>query len=138
MESAWTSALIGGLLIGVATSLMLLLSGRIAGISGVVGGLLHPSHGDTSWRLWFGGGLLAGGAILAITLPQAFHSTVESSTPRLVLAGLLVGFGTRLGNGCTSGHGVCGISRFSPRSVVATLTFTLTGALTVFLVRAFS
>ena len=138
MDNDWITALLGGLLIGTATSLMLLLSGRIAGISGVVGGLLHPAHGDTSWRLWFVAGLVVGGALLAMLNPEVFHTTVESSPARLALAGLLVGFGTRLGNGCTSGHGVCGMSRLSTRSIIATLTFTVTGALTVLLVSLIS
>ncbi|MFO0579348.1 MAG: YeeE/YedE family protein [Polyangia bacterium] len=127
-------ALIGGLLIGSAAALMLLLKGRIAGISGIVGGLLQPSHGDTSWRGLFILGLMAAPLILLATgrLPQM---TNVASDRTLILAGLLVGFGTRLGSGCTSGHGVCGLARRSKRSLVATLVFMASGALTVWVVR---
>ena len=128
------SALIGGLLIGSAAALMLLLKGRIAGISGIVGGLLQPSQGDTSWRGLFILGMMAAPLVLlaAGRLPQM---TTVASDRTLVLAGLLVGFGTRLGSGCTSGHGVCGLARRSKRSLVATLVFMASGALTVWIVR---
>jgi hypothetical protein len=127
-------ALIGGLLIGVSAALMLLLKGRIAGISGIVGGLLQPSHGDTSWRGLFVLGMMAVPLVLmaAGRLPAM---TTPASDRALILAGLLVGFGTRLGSGCTSGHGVCGLARRSKRSLVATLTFMASGALTVWVVR---
>ena len=130
-----TSALTGGVLIGLSASLLLLFNGRIAGISGIVGGLLQRyKSGEFAWRAAFVLGL-----IMAPVLYQAFselpESHIDSDWPTLVLAGLLVGFGSRLGSGCTSGHGVCGISRRSPRSIVATLTFMGMGFVTVYLVR---
>jgi uncharacterized membrane protein YedE/YeeE len=129
MTQSILNALLGGGLIGLAATGMMLSVGRIAGISGVVGGLLKPTQGDLTWRLAFLGGLLAGGVVLAFTMPQVFASPTGRSLQAVALAGLLVGLGTRMGNGCTSGHGVCGITRLSPRSVVATLTFMTTGAL---------
>jgi uncharacterized membrane protein YedE/YeeE len=136
MESFTPAAsLLGGVLIGLAASGLLWLDGKLAGISGIVGGMLRPAPGDVGWRAAFVGGLLAGGMILRVALPAAFTISVREPLPLLLAAGLLVGFGTRLGNGCTSGHGVCGVSRGSPRSVVATATFMATGVLTVFLVR---
>ena len=126
------TAVIGGLLIGAAATLMLLLKGRIAGISGIIGGLLHPSHGDSSWRAMFLLGMMAAplGSLLWFgKLPEA---TVTASSRMLIIAGLLVGFGTRLGSGCTSGHGVCGLARRSQRSLVSTLTFIATGAIAVY------
>ncbi len=127
--------LVGGALIGIAAGAFLLLNGRIAGISGVFGGLLTPSRGDVSWRAAFVTGLVVGGLALAMIFPSAFPTSIDTSTTRLVAAGLLVGFGTRLGSGCTSGHGVCGLARLSPRSMVATMTFIATGAATVLVVR---
>lgn len=128
------SAVIGGAIIGVAVALLVLANGRIAGISGIAGGLLRPSTGDVAWRVSFVVGLVAAPAAYAIvaTLPPI---NVEASYPTLVLAGLLVGVGTRYGAGCTSGHAVCGVSRLSPRSIVATLAFMAAGFLTVFVVR---
>jgi uncharacterized protein len=128
------SALIGGILIGLSAAAMLLLEGKIAGISGILAGVLAPSKGETEWKVAFVGGLLAGGVLLRIFLPTAFDFGIIRPYGVLMLAGLLVGFGTRLGNGCTSGHGVCGISRISPRSMVATLTFIASGVVTVYLV----
>jgi uncharacterized membrane protein YedE/YeeE len=107
---------------------MLLLDGKIAGISGIFAGVLRPVKGDLAWKICFLAGLLVGGSLLRLFLPQAFAFGIVRSWPALVLAGLLVGFGTRLGNGCTSGHGICGVSRFSARSIVATATFMATGA----------
>ncbi len=134
--SAFTpwSALAGGVLIGLAAALLLLLNGRIAGISGVLGGLLRPTRGDVAWRVAFVLGLLLAPQLyrLLATLPEA---RIDASTWSLVLAGLLVGVGTRYGSGCTSGHGVCGLSRLSPRSLVATLVFMAAGFATVFVVR---
>ena len=129
------SALTGGMLIGLSATLLLLFSGRIAGISGIAGGLLQRyKAGDFAWRAAFVLGL-----ILAPVLYQAFselpESRIDSDWTTLVVAGLLVGFGSRLGSGCTSGHGVCGISRRSPRSIAATLTFMGTGFITVYVVR---
>jgi uncharacterized protein len=128
------SSLIGGLLIGFSAALLLLFAGKIAGISGIVGGLLSPAKDDVLWRLLFVVGLLTGGFVFHQISPQSFAIAISRSTSALILAGLLVGFGTRLGNGCTSGHGVCGISRFSRRSILATVTFLVTGILTVFVV----
>ena len=130
-----TSALAGGALIGLGASALLFFAGRIAGISGVVGGLLRPEPGEWGWRAAFVGGLLVGGVGLAFLLPGAI-ATPPRPYASLAAAGLLVGFGARLGRGCTSGHGVCGISRLSSRSIVATATFVATGILTVAVVRA--
>lgn len=129
----WTS-LAGGLLIGLAASLLVLINGRIAGISGVVGGLLRPRTGDTAWRAAFILGMLLAPGLYAWVwqMPQ---SEITASTPLLVAAGLLVGIGTRFGAGCTSGHGVCGLARGSARSLVATLSFMLAGFITVFVTR---
>ncbi|MGM0575439.1 MAG: YeeE/YedE family protein [Myxococcota bacterium] len=123
-------SLIGGILIGVAAALLMLFNGRIAGISGILGGLLKGARGsDARWRGAFVGGLVAGGLVMAALRPDLFANDLGRSLPFVVVAGLLVGFGTRLGSGCTSGHGVCGISRLSPRSLVATLAFMATGLL---------
>ena len=127
------SGLVGGLLIGLAVTLMLLLNGRIAGISGVVGGLLAPKGGDTGWRVAFVAGLLLGA--LAYILAMGGHVDVLASPPAILVGGLLVGFGTRLGSGCTSGHGLCGMARLSRRSIVATAVFFGVAMLTVFLTR---
>ncbi len=129
------AALAGGLLIGVAAAFMMVFSGRIAGISGIVGGLVPPRPGDTDWRAAFLVGLLGGGVLLRLIYPEAFPSALTAPTTTLVAAGLLVGYGARLGNGCTSGHGVCGIGRTSRRSLVATAVFLSTGMLTVFIHR---
>jgi uncharacterized membrane protein YedE/YeeE len=129
----WTS-LAGGLLIGLAASAFVLLNGRIAGISGILGGLLRPARGDIAWRVAFLAGLV--GAPLAYGLFAALpEARIEAGDTALVAAGLLVGLGTRYGSGCTSGHGVCGLSRLSPRSLVATLSFMLAGFVTVYVVR---
>lgn len=127
------ASLAGGVLIGLSASAMLLLDGKIAGISGILAGVLKPVKGDTLWRICFLTGLLAGGLLLKEFLPGAFEFGLIRPFPLLAIAGLLVGFGTRLGSGCTSGHGVCGVSRLSPRSLVATATFIFTGALVVYL-----
>jgi uncharacterized membrane protein YedE/YeeE len=129
----WTS-LTGGLLIGLAVALFILFPGRILGISGIVGGLLKPKAGDWGWRLAFVLGLFAAPWVWASFIGPV-TATIEASTPILIVAGLLVGLGTRYGSGCTSGHGVCGLSRLSPRSLVATLCFMATGFLTVYIVR---
>lgn len=138
MTSSILLPLLGGALIGLSASLLLLANGRVAGISGVVGSLLAPVRGDIAWRGLFFAGLFTGGLLLAWLRPGAFAAPAALNTggvALLVVAGLLVGFGSRLGNGCTSGHGVCGISRGSARSLAATLTFMATGVLTVFLAR---
>ena len=128
------SSLFGGMLIGLSAALLLLFDGKIAGISGIVGGVLSPVKNDTLWRFMFIVGLLTGGFFFHQIAPQSFAIEISRSTGALTLAGLLVGFGTRLGNGCTSGHGVCGISRLSARSILATATFMATGILTVFVI----
>lgn len=128
------SALAGGMLIGVAAAMLVLLNGRIAGISGVMGGLFKPARGDIAWRVAFLLGLVA--APLAYTLFAAPPDLqIDASYGALVVAGLLVGVGTRYGSGCTSGHGVCGLSRLSPRSLAATAAFIGAGFVTVFVLR---
>ncbi len=127
------SGLIGGLLIGLATALMMLFNGRIAGISGIVGGLLARNGSEVGWRAVFVVGLLLGAFVYMLATGGALPVRVEASLPVMVVAGLLVGFGTRLGSGCTSGHGISGIARLSKRSVVATLVFMGAGIITVFL-----
>lgn len=129
------ASLIGGILIGLASIGLLAFNGRIAGISGITGGLLEPRSGDVGWRVAFVGGLVAGGLLMGSLKPEWFEYAIDRSVATVVVAGLVVGFGTRVGSGCTSGHGVCGISRLSVRSVIATVTFMATGALTVFLFR---
>ena len=131
-------ALLGGALIGLAVSLMLLWNGRVTGISGIVyGAAVKPVQKDQAWRWSFIGGLLFGGLILKFINPAAFSEGLPTQSWTVPVAGLLVGFGTVLGNGCTSGHGVCGMSRFSPRSLIATGTFIASGVLAVFLFRQF-
>lgn len=127
-------ALAGGALIGLAAALFVLLNGRIAGISGVLGALLVPKRGDIAWRVAFIGGLVAAPFVYALfdALPMP---RIDAGTGALAAAGLLVGIGTRYGSGCTSGHGVCGLSRLSPRSLVATLAFMCAGFATVFVLR---
>lgn len=127
-------ALAGGAMIGLAAAALLVLNGRIAGISGILGGLLRPVKNDIAWRVAFLAGLLFApiGYALVAPLPAA---QVDSGTATLLIAGLLVGLGTRYGSGCTSGHGVCGLSRGSPRSLVATLSFMAAGFATVYVVR---
>ncbi|TMH41139.1 MAG: YeeE/YedE family protein [Betaproteobacteria bacterium] len=139
MSIAWNaftpaSALIGGAIIGAAAALFAVLNGRIAGVSGILGGLARPQAGDLSWRIAFVAGLVAAPLVWAFlaALPEI---RVDSSYPALVAAGLLVGIGTRYGGGCTSGHGVCGVSRLSPRSIAATFAFIAAGFATVFVAR---
>jgi len=128
------TALIGGMLIGIAAAALVLLNGRIAGVSGIVGGLMQRGSAERAWRIAFLAGLI--GSPLAYSafssLPPA---TIDAGYPELIVAGLMVGLGTRYGAGCTSGHGVCGLSRLSPRSVLATLTFMAVGFLTVLIMR---
>lgn len=128
------SALAGGLVIGIAASLFVLLNGRIAGISGILGGLLTPARGDVGWRVAFLAGMIIA-PLLWVSVAALPPINVEASYPVVVIAGLLVGIGTRYGSGCTSGHGVCGLSRFSLRSLVATLSFMGAGFVTVYLIR---
>ncbi|WIM13601.1 YeeE/YedE family protein [Enhydrobacter sp.] len=129
------SALLGGVLIGVASVLLMVLNGRIAGISGIVGGLLAPGTADKGWRIAFVVGLIAAPLLFALAGLSPAVPDMPASWLLIVAAGLLVGFGTRLGSGCTSGHGVCGIARFSPRSLVATAIFMAVAVATVAVVR---
>jgi uncharacterized membrane protein YedE/YeeE len=129
----WAS-LAGGMIIGISAAMFVLLNGRIAGISGVLGGLLKPVRGDISWRAAFIAGLL-GAPLLYALFTELPRPHIDAGYAGLVAAGLLVGIGTRYGSGCTSGHGVCGISRLSPRSLVATAAFMLAGFVTVFVAR---
>jgi uncharacterized membrane protein YedE/YeeE len=127
-------SLVGGLMIGSAAALFLFFNGRIAGISGIVGGLLRPASGDIGWRLAFIAGMVSAPLVYGWVLPLPdIH--ISADMPTLVIAGLLVGIGTRYGSGCTSGHGVCGLSRRSPRSLVATLAFMFAGFVTVYIAR---
>jgi len=137
MSIAWNAftpaaALIGGVIIGAAVALFVVLNGRIAGVSGILGGLARTQAGDISWRVAFVAGLIAAPLALLAALPEI---RVDTSYPVLVAAGLLVGVGTRYGGGCTSGHGVCGVSRASPRSIAATVAFMAAGFATVYFVR---
>jgi uncharacterized protein len=129
----WAS-LAGGVLIGIAASMLVLLTGRIAGISGIVGGLFAPARSDIAWRVAFVAGLFAA----PLVLQPAVAARIDAGFGMLVTAGLLVGIGTSYGSGCTSGHGVCGLSRLSPRSLVATAAFMLAGIATVFVLRHFA
>ncbi|QKY05266.1 YeeE/YedE family protein [Janthinobacterium lividum] len=139
MSIAWQhftpwASLAGGMLIGLAAALLILFNGRIAGISGILGGLLRPRSGDLGWRIAFLAGLI--GTPLLYQLWQALPPVqIDAGTPGLIVAGLLVGVGVRYGAGCTSGHGVCGLSRLSPRSLAATIAFMAAGFLTVYLLR---
>lgn len=128
------ASLVGGVLIGLSAALVLFGLGRIAGISGIFGGLVLPKPGEVAWRLSFVLGLFVGGIVMVTLKPELFVIGIERALVTVGAAGLLVGFGTRMSGGCTSGHGVCGIGRGSPRSIVATLTFMATGLITVFLV----
>jgi uncharacterized membrane protein YedE/YeeE len=128
------ASLAGGVLIGIAAAMLVLCNGRVAGISGIVGGLLAPRAGDMGWRFAFIGGLLAAPAVMAL-LGTSVLPRIDAGFGTLIVAGLAVGIGTSYGSGCTSGHGVCGISRLSPRSLVATAAFMLAGVATVFVVR---
>lgn len=126
----------GGFLIGISVSLMLFLNGKVTGISGIIGNLLMKNSSDKSWRFLFLLGLISGGLIFVLLNGKdSFSIETNTYTFDYFVAGFLVGFGTLLGNGCTSGHGVCGISRFSPRSILATLTFIISGIMSVLLFR---
>ena len=130
-----TGGLIGGALIGLAAALLLLFNGRIAGVSGILGGIFtSDNRADRLWRCAFVIGIIFGAALYARVF-AALAVQIQTNNFTLIVAGILVGFGTRLGSGCTSGHGVCGLARRSPRSIVATATFMLLGMLTVFLMR---
>jgi uncharacterized membrane protein YedE/YeeE len=131
-------ALVGGALIGLSASALLLLMGRVSGICGIVGSLLTRWTAETHWRVAFVAGLLVGGGILMAVSPEMIQEPTGRSLPLLAGAGLLVGVGTRLANGCTSGHGVCGLSRRSPRSLIATIIFMATGFMTATLLGLFT
>jgi uncharacterized membrane protein YedE/YeeE len=139
MSIDWThftpgTSVVGGLLIGLASALFILANGRIAGISGILGGLLRPSGNDVVWRLAFLLGLIMAPAVASLFIATS-APTIDASAEMLVVAGLLVGIGTRYGGGCTSGHGICGLSRLSPRSLIATLAFMASGMAIVFVMR---
>lgn len=129
------SGLIGGLLIGFASVLLLWGSGRIAGISGIFGGLLTPTQGDRAWRVAFIAGLILAGLLWPVVTGNSLPVQVQVGWPTMIVAGLLVGFGSRLGSGCTSGHGVCGLGRLSSRSLVATLVFMFAAVVTTYVSR---
>lgn len=126
------SSLFGGMLLGVSATLLLLINGKIAGISGVINGLISPKDGEFSWRLLFFAGMVLGGLLSVALLGVQVPNTEGISFSLIVVAGVLVGLGTRLANGCTSGHGICGIGRLSKRSVIATCVFMLVAGVTVF------
>lgn len=128
-------ALIGGAFIGVGTAIMLFFNGKIAGISGILGGMLQKWNADSSWRLAFLVGIPVGVMLVSVVHNMEPAVQVDASPLAVVIGGLLVGFGTRLGSGCTSGHGVCGLARLSPRSIVATCIFMVSAAITVFVLR---
>ncbi len=132
----WAS-LTGGVLLGLASALFILLNGRILGISGILGGLIPPKRNDTLWRVAFLAGIFAAPWVFIAVVPSSLVTAprIEANVTLLVIAGLLVGLGTRYGSGCTSGHGVCGLARLSPRSLVATLAFMAAGFAVVFVVR---
>ncbi len=129
------TALAGGLLIGISATVLLLFNGRITGISGILGGLLFPKQGEWPWRLLFLLGIMAGALSYHLVFPDSFAPRTGYPLPLLIIGGFLVGFGTRMGNGCTSGHGVCGIGRGSMRSIVATTVFMLTGVISVYIIQ---
>ena len=131
-------AIIGGALIGTSASILLLTTGRVAGISGILGGLLKASQESKQWRVLFLFGLFFAGSLGAAFLPEQIQIPQNHSLMALGVAGLLVGFGTRLGNGCTSGHGICGLSRFSKRSLIAVMVFMATGFITATSIQLFS
>jgi uncharacterized membrane protein YedE/YeeE len=131
MPAEWMNALLGGIIIGISVSMMLIFNGRVTGISGIINGALSPEKGDTLWRVLFIAGLVLGGFTMRALNPEVFNGSLQTATWTTVVAGLLVGFGTIMGSGCTSGHGVCGISRMSLRSLVATVVFIVAGVAAV-------
>lgn len=136
---AWLRAACGGLLIGLAAGLMIVFNGRIAGVSGVLGGLMFDrSSGERRWRSMFLGGMVVGATVLTTLATSLPSPELQTGWLGMAAAGLIVGYGTRMGSGCTSGHGVCGIARLSPRSILATMTFMAFGALSVFVIRQLS
>jgi uncharacterized membrane protein YedE/YeeE len=137
MNPDFINALIGGVVIGFATVLMMHFNGRVTGISSIINGTFPFIQKDWAWRILFILGLFVGGLIMNFGHPEGFIDTSNTNLPLVIAAGLLVGFGTTMGSGCTSGHGVCGISRLSLRSIVATVTFIAAGVLTVAIKRFF-
>ena len=140
MQIDWLSftpipSLVGGIILGIAAALYVLLHGRILGISGIVSGLLHPKRGDWDWRLSLTLGLISAPFFAAILFGILPTIDIDASWTAIIIAGFLVGFGAQYGSGCTSGHGICGLSRLSPRSLVATLSFMTAGFLVVFIIR---
>jgi uncharacterized membrane protein YedE/YeeE len=135
MTTTWLIALAGGVLIGLSATLLLWLNGRVAGVSGILGGVLFPRSGDVSWRVAFLVGLIVAGGLYMALVPGAPLTRTDFPRTGLIIAGLLVGFGTRMGNGCTSGHGVCGLGRLSMRSLAAVMTFMATAIAATFVVR---
>jgi len=133
--ATWLAALAGGVLIGLSAVMLLWLNGRIAGVSGMLNGVVFAKTGDVSWRVAFLVGLIAAGGLYMALVPGAPQPRTDFSRVGLVIAGLLVGFGTRMGNGCTSGHGVCGLGRLSMRSLAAVVTFMVTAIATTFVLR---
>lgn len=133
--TTWATALAGGVLIGLSATLLLWLNGRVAGVSGIVDGVVFPKTGDVAWRLAFLVGLVAAGGVYMALVPGAPLPRTDFPRIGLIAAGLLVGFGTRMGNGCTSGHGVCGLGRLSMRSLAAVVTFMATAIATTFVMR---
>ena len=129
------SGFFGGVLIGVAAVMLLLANGRLAGISGIVGGLLAPPFSEAAWRLMFVVGLWLGAVAFMFAKGGPIAVAIQASVPVMAVAGLLVGVGTRMGGGCTSGHGICGVARLSKRSMVATIVFIVTAMVTVYIVR---
>lgn len=131
------SSLSGGVVLGVASAIFILINGRVLGISGILGGLLPPKAGDTFWRLAFLAGMFAAPWVYSVLAPAEFITApqIDANYAMIVIAGLLVGIGTRYASGCTSGHGVCGLSRMSPRSLVATISFMAAGFVMVYVVR---
>lgn len=133
---SWIRAAVGGVMIGTAAALLFALNGRIAGVSGVLGTLvLDRPTGEAPWRVLFLAGLVLGALLMGLLRPDVATSTLQTGWPGMIVAGLVVGFGTRMGSGCTSGHGVCGMARLSRRSIIATLTFMAAGFVTVFVLR---
>ncbi|MFC7521040.1 YeeE/YedE family protein [Xanthomonas populi] len=133
--TSWMTALTGGVLIGLAATLLLWLNGRTAGISGIVNGVLFPVAGELAWRVVFLSGMIVAAGVYMTLVPSAPMPRTDSSRAGLVVAGLLVGVGTRMGNGCTSGHGVCGLARGSTRSLAAVITFMASAMVTTFIAR---
>jgi uncharacterized protein len=133
--SGWLIALAGGVLIGLSATLLLWLNGRVAGVSGILNGVIFPHRADIAWRAAFLLGLIVAGGLYMALVPGAALPRTDYSRAGLLVAGVLVGFGTRMGNGCTSGHGVCGLGRLSLRSFVAVLTFMATAIATTFVLR---